>query len=73
MGDRSGKAKNSIIGSDSMSEVESAEVGALGVEIGAGITIPLGSESGSIFVDASLEYRRGWTSADASVGYRINF
>ena len=73
VGDRSGKAKNSIIGSDSMSEVESAEVGALGVEIGAGITIPLGSESGSIFVDASLEYRRGWTSADASVGYRINF
>ena len=73
VGDRSGKAKNGMIGPHSMSEVESAEVGALGVEIGAGITIPLGSESGSIFMDASLEYRRGWTSADASVGYRINF
>ena len=73
VGDRSGRAKNGIVDSDSMAEVESAEVGALGVEVGAGISIPLGVGSGSIFLDASLEWRRGWTSADASVGYRINF
>ena len=73
LGDRSGVADNAIIGSGTRAEVESAEVGAVGVEIGAGITIPLGTQYGSIFMDASLEWRQGWTSADASVGYRISF
>ncbi len=73
LGDRSGVSDNAIAGSGTYAEVESAEVGAVGIEIGAGITIPLGTQYGSIFMDASLEWRQGWTSADASVGYRINF
>ena len=72
-GDRSGSVNNTLLGSASSSEVESAEVGAVGVEVGAGLTIPLGASSGSIFMDASMEWRKGWTSVDASVGYRINF
>ncbi len=72
-GDRSGTARNGIIGSATMAEVESAEVGAVGVEVGAGLTVPLGSQSGSLFLDASLEYRSGWTSANASAGYRVDF
>ena len=71
--DRSGASCNGIIGCATMAEVESAEAGAVGVEIGAGLTIPLGSSSGSIFMDASLEWRKGWSSVDASVGYRVNF
>ena len=71
VGDRSGKAQNSIVGCATMGEVESAEVGPVGLEAGAGLTIPLGS--GSLFMDASIEYRRGWTSANGSVGYRIDF
>ena len=72
-GDQSGTAKAGIIGSTAMAEIESAEVGSIGVEAGAGITIPLGAKYGSVFLDASLEYRRGWTSVNASAGYRINF
>ena len=73
VGDRSGTADNTLLGAVTSAEVESAEVGAIGVEVGAGLTIPLGSSSGSIFMDASVERRRGWTSLDASAGYRISF
>ncbi len=73
VGDRSGTADNTLLGAVTRAEVESAEVGAIGVEVGAGLTIPLGSSSGSIFMDASVECRRGWTSLDASAGYRISF
>ena len=73
VGDRSGTADNTLLGAVTSAEVESAEVGAIGVEVGAGLTIPLGSSSGSIFMDASVECRRGWTSLDASAGYRISF
>lgn len=54
-------------------EVESAEVGAFGVELGAGLTIPVGQEGGSLFFDASLELRADYTNVNATVGYRINF
>ena len=73
VGDRSGTATNGIVDANATAEVEGAEVGALGVEVGVGLTVPLGATAGSVFLDASLEYRRGWTSADASIGYRINF
>ena len=72
VGDRSGTTRNGFVGTTRMSDVESAEVGSVGVEAGAGLTIPVGT-GGSLFMDAALEYRRGWMSADASVGYRIHF
>ena len=72
-GDRSGKAINAIVNTQKTAELESAEVGAVGVEVGAGITIPLGSTEGSIFIDGSLELRSGYTSMDATVGYRVSF
>ncbi len=73
MGDRSGSVSNAIIGSATRAEVESAEVGAVGVEAGVGITVPLGTNAGSVFLDGSFEFREGWTSANATLGYRINF
>lgn len=54
-------------------EVVSAESGACGVEIGAGISIPLGQDSGSLFIDTSLELRKDYTNVNGTVGYRINF
>ena len=72
-GDRSGKARNGIIGNSTSAEVESAETGAAGFEIGAGISVPVGSQSGSVFMDASFEWRDGWSSVDASAGYRVSF
>ena len=73
VGDRSGVAKNALIGSARTGEVESAEVGALGIEAGVGLSIPLGSKAGNLFFDASTELRSGQTSFDATVGYRISF
>ena len=73
VGDNTGVAKNSLIGAPTVGEVESAEVGALGIEAGIGLTIPLGASAGSVFMDASAEVRSGWTSFNATVGYRINF
>ena len=72
-GDRSGAAMNKIIGAATAAEVESAEVGAVGIELGAGITVPLGSQGGSVFLDASLECRHGWTTANATLGYKVTF
>ena len=73
-GDNSSKADNALInGAARSAEVESAEVGPVGIEIGAGLTIPVGVKSGTLFVDASVELRDGYTGMDANVGYRINF
>ncbi len=73
VGDRSGTATTGIVGSKTSAEVESAEVGAVGIEVGAGISVPLGSYAGSIFLDGSLEFRDQQNSANATIGYRTNF
>lgn len=73
-GDRNGNASTGLInGSPSNVGVESAELGAVGVELGAGLTIPTGSGTGAIYVDGSLELRSGYTGMDANVGYRVSF
>ena len=72
-GDRSGKATTSLIhGAATRQEVESAEVGVLGFEIGAGLTVPVRGK-GACFVDASAELRSGYTEVNANVGYRMSF
>ena len=72
-GDRSGTATTSLIhGSAARQEVESAELGVLGLEVGAGFTVPMGRK-GVFFIDASAELRSGYTEFDASVGYRLSF
>ncbi len=74
IGDRSSSASAALAAlGRTAGEVESAEVGAFGVELGAGLTIPVGQEGGSLFFDASLELRADYTNVNATVGYRINF
>ena len=51
--------------------IESAEMGAFGVELGAGISVPVGK--GSIFADGSVELRSDYTNCNATVGYSIQF
>ena len=54
--------------------VESAEPGAFGVELGAGLSVPVGDENdGTIFFDVSAELRSGYSEFNGTVGYRINF
>ena len=43
----------------------------MGLELGAGISVPVGS--GSIFADGALELRSDYTNFNATVGYKIQF
>ena len=73
-GDTDAKADVAMInGAATTHELEAAERGSVGVEIGAGVTIPVGSEGGSVFIDASAELRSGYTDINGTIGYRVNF
>lgn len=73
-GDREGTVNNILSAvPGATGSVSSAERNAFGFEVGAGITVPLGSKSGSIFVDGSVDLGSGYTAANATVGYRLNF
>ena len=72
-GDDAGEASNSLLHGDLSQDVESASVGKIGLEIGAGLTLPIGSNGGTIFVDASAEFRSRYTNLNASAGYKISF
>ncbi len=74
VGDTETEASTAMLNSDGKAHpVEGVDVGEIGVELGAGVTIPVGAEGGSIFVDASAELRSGYTNINGTVGYRVNF
>ena len=60
-----------VINHATRSGIKSAELGAFGVELGAGISVPVGS--GSIFADGAVELRSDYTNFNATVGYKIQF
>ena len=72
-GDNVGTATNALLNGGAAQEVESAEVGKFGIEVGAGLTLPIGSDGGTLFLDGSAEFRSGYTNLNASAGYRISF
>ena len=72
-GDGVGKANASLLHGTLSQEVESAEVGKFGIEVGAGLTLPVGSNGGTLFIDGSAEFRSHYTNLNASAGYRISF
>lgn len=53
--------------------VRSAEVGRVGMEFGAGISVPVGNSGGFFFLDAGFEFRADETEVNGTVGYRVNF
>ncbi len=53
--------------------IRSAETGRVGMEMGAGISIPVGPNAGFIFLDAGLEFRADETEVNGTVGYRMTF
>lgn len=59
------------------SSVRSRKQGALGLELGAGYTLPLDSGTGtyahSLFLDMSAEVRRAGDDLNATLGYSVSF
>ena len=53
--------------------VRSAEMGRFGVEMGAGMTVPIGADSGSLFMDAGVGLRSHAYEVNGTVGYRLSF
>ena len=73
-GDRDAEVDASMVALPTASgKVRSAERGPVSLELGAGITVPIGSKSGSLFVDGSAELGAEYTGLNATVGYRLNF
>ena len=71
LGDRQTDTTVGFIGHATRGSIESAELGAFGVELGAGIAVPVGP--GSAFADGSVELRSDYTNFNATVGYKIQF
>ncbi len=72
VGDRRSSADVAFLHAAGCATVESAEMDAFGVELGAGLTLPLGTNS-ALFIDASAELRGSYTNFNGTIGYRINF
>ncbi len=73
-GDRESELDSALLNLPSAGgKIKSAEMDALGIELGGGLTVPVGFDAGSIFLDGSLEFRGSYTSANATFGYRVNF
>ena len=71
LGDTQSEASVGFLDYATRTNIESAERGALGLELGAGIAVPVGP--GSIFTDAAVELRCDYMNFNAAAGYRIQF
>ena len=73
-GDREASVENTMVTVPTATgTLSSAERGPVSLELGAGITVPVGAISGSIFVDGAAELGSAYTGLNATVGYRLNF
>lgn len=73
-GDRRSRSRVGFLELPAYSDcIRSAERGGIGLEMGAGMIIPLGAESGQLFLDAGFEFRSDWMEVNGTLGYRMNF
>lgn len=73
IGDRRASADVSPVGAPGIGfRVNGSEAGSTAVQVGAGISIPVGYQ-GSIFADVDAEFRSRMNSVGGSVGYRMTF
>ncbi len=72
-GDESSEANVALDRGTMASKVKSAERGMFGLEIGAGLNIPVMENTSSVFIDANLDVRENQSSVSASAGYRFSF
>lgn len=71
-GDRSAEAEMGIRNTKPAT-IRSAEIGTVGCEVGAGLTLPVGGANSSLFADFSVEVNSAYTEVNGTVGYRVNF
>lgn len=72
-GSRGGEADVALSGAPERTRrVKGAEPGSTGIQVGAGLTIPVQTSS-AIFADVSVNARSKMTTVNGSVGYRISF
>ena len=72
-GRRDGRVNVAMPGLDDSATVRGARQGAFGVELGMGLTIPLGKDYGSIILDCSAEMYSDQTTVNGVLGYRFDF
>lgn len=73
-GDRRSSCAVSLLADASRGgRIGAAEQGVVGMEMGAGITIPMGESAGNLFLDAAFEVRADESAVNGTVGYRLNF
>ena len=73
IGDRVGTAQTSLLLGSTKAEVESARAGAVGLEIGAGVNIPVDGSDSSFFAEVSAEFRSNYANFNATIGYKLHF
>ena len=71
-GDRDSQAEVGFVNHAKYGVVRSAERGSVGVELGAGLALPV-ARLGEIFIDCSAELWQSYTNVNAAVGYKIDF
>ena len=72
-GERDVSASNAFSGVGNVRTVKSSEMGLFGVEVGAGITIPMAENAGALFLDITGEFRSKYTEVNGTVGHRFSF
>ncbi len=73
-GDHRGEANVSMLGGGgAWGHVRSEKLSKTGVELGAGISVPLGDDAGFFFIDGTAELRNSYTNLNGTVGYRFEF
>lgn len=72
-GDRRGEADVSLIDAVRTTKVRGSEPGAFGVEVGIGLSMPLGLHGGTIFADCSAEFRDNLNTVNGVLGYSLDF
>lgn len=73
IGDRRGEASTALLQGSGRESVQGSSPGAFGAELGAGLSIPIGAESGTIFMDAAVLLRSHLSEVNGTVGYSISF
>ncbi|MDO4953558.1 MAG: autotransporter domain-containing protein, partial [Akkermansia sp.] len=72
-GDRDTAMHSSFMDVRRVQDVRSAEMGCFGLELGAGIVVPVAEDGGSFFFDVTAELRDKYTEVNGTAGYRYNF